>query len=214
MKWFYRLILIYLLSELTFEGEGNQISIKINSEDDLVVFLGKKFKTSTKLVYPKVDILSRSTKISPDIDLLIIDSDNNKIIGYETKLLRYIEKWRRYDYNSIYMGIGEALLYFQYGIDQVYLCIAVELYDSVLKEHKEHILKKLKSLKDSFNFSMLNNIIGIDIMELHSTRYYYKNLFSIERGLCKLPKSHERNKKLLLEKEFHYEKKAYKKIYG
>jgi hypothetical protein len=72
--------------------------------------------------YPKVTAIAK-TRLTPDIDLLKIEQLYGKepfIVGYEVKLLG-----RKEIFNPFYAGLGEALCYFQYGIDQVWLLIGI-----------------------------------------------------------------------------------------
>ena len=82
--------------------------IKIQSENDIVVFLANELKTNYQKVYPKVTKISRNIDVSPDVDLLVINSINNVTIGYETKLIKYNKGNKNYTYNEIYKGIGQA----------------------------------------------------------------------------------------------------------
>jgi hypothetical protein len=72
--------------------------------------------------YPKVTAIAK-TRLTPDIDLLKIEQLYGKepfIVGYEVKLLG-----RKEIFNPFYAGLGEALCYFQYGVDQVWLLIGI-----------------------------------------------------------------------------------------
>jgi hypothetical protein len=64
----------------------------LKSENDLVVYLGKKEKSYHVNVYPQAKVISRKVKVSPDIDLLKINTDSKEITGYEVKFLKYVKK--------------------------------------------------------------------------------------------------------------------------
>lgn len=133
--------------------------MSIFTEDDLVVYLGRKEKTNEDKVYPKVSVMSRTIDVSPDIDLLKINKAG-VTIGYEIKLLKYRKDWQRYNYVQIYEGIGESLLYFSYGIKSVYLIIA---YDATLvpKKDENKILDKLEDVGEFLKLYGLEQI-GLD----------------------------------------------------
>jgi hypothetical protein len=190
------------------------VSEMIESEDDLVVYLGKLIKSDTKEVFPKVDILSRNIDISPDIDLLVIDNENKCTIGYETKLVQYVTNWNRYNYNPFYSGIGEALLYFQYGIDKVYLAIGIEYKNEILNEHKNKIDGKIRDVVDLLEFSNLKKFLGFNIYKICDDKIITSEEVPIRSGLITHPQNYDENRKTILKKEFHYEQKTYNKIYG
>jgi len=70
-------------------------------------------------------------KISPDMDLLDVNehqqigSERGVITGYEVKLLKYRKNWKRVDFSPIYKGIGQALSYFQFGVDKSILVLGM-----------------------------------------------------------------------------------------
>ena len=73
-------------------------------------------------LYPKVTKIAGKI-ISPEIDLLGVDKNNNIINGFEFKLLRY--KTRDANLRLLYQGIGQAMLYLNYGIDFSYLVLGM-----------------------------------------------------------------------------------------
>lgn len=74
--------------------------------------------------FAKVNRIS-TIDISPDIDLLDVNVSQKIVTGYEFKLLRYRKSWKRVDFASMYKGIGQALSYFQFGVDKSYLILGV-----------------------------------------------------------------------------------------
>lgn len=72
-------------------------------------------------LFPKVTRIAGNT-ISPEIDLLGKRGDTY-VVGYEFKLLNSPKKG--VNYNRIHSGIGQALSYFNYGVDFAYLVIGI-----------------------------------------------------------------------------------------
>lgn len=126
-------------------------SKKISTEDDLLAHYLKNYikKKDRFRFFPKVHTIS-TLRISPDIDLLQLSLSLNLVIGYEFKVLKYYEHWKRkkVNYNPMYAGIGEALLYFQHGIDKCYLVLGVtEMPPPVM----DIILQKIEQAIDIFH---------------------------------------------------------------
>ena len=135
------------------------MSVSIESEDDVIVYLGKKLRTYYKRVYPKVGIIARNIIVSPDIDLLVVDKTNKKTIGYEAKLLKYRKDWERFNYEPIYKGIGQALLYRLYGIDEAFLVIAYHINDTIPKNGQTKLAKKIVDVFNSLIFTHADNFL-------------------------------------------------------
>jgi len=93
--------------------------------------------------YPKVTTIAK-TKLTPDIDLLRIESSYGKepfIIGYETKVLG-----GKRIFDAFYKGLGETLCYFNYGINQAWLVVGIPVdapadVENKLKETWEFLKK-------------------------------------------------------------------------
>ena len=114
--------------------------IEIASEDDLLAYLMERYKLG---IYPKVHGIS-TLKISPDIDLLHIDEHQKIITGYEFKLLKYRRDWKRVSLEPIYKGIGQALSYFQFGVDKSILILGIS--KDIPKEAISIVMIKFKIL--------------------------------------------------------------------
>jgi len=63
-----------------------------------------------KWVYPRVTDID-GNKIWPDIDILQMNEDRTKVVGYEIKLMKPSNNSASLNYESLYTGIGQALLY-------------------------------------------------------------------------------------------------------
>ena len=98
------------------------MAVAIQNEDDLRGYLMKKYKLYYGFPYPKVTRIGGRV-ISPEIDLLVISYDNKEVSGYEFKLLKY--KANTFNYRRIYEGIGQAIHYFGFGVDNSYLVLGV-----------------------------------------------------------------------------------------
>lgn len=143
-------------------------SKKISTEDDLLAHYLKNFTNVKEWHFPKVHTIS-TLSITPDIDLLFINKRLNLVVGYEFKVLKYYKNWKRVNYNPMYSGIGEALLYFQHGIDKCYLVLGLtdmpsDLIDVTL-EKIDQAIKSLNILTNLFTtwLKKINELEKIDI---------------------------------------------------
>jgi hypothetical protein len=105
-----------------------------DDEDDLLLLL---LASETGELYPKVTTIAR-TGLAPDIDLLRIVRPYQKapsLVGYECKLLNR----KRNVLGPIYAGLGQALCYFRYGVDQAWLVIGVpsEVSNDIVSKLRE-----------------------------------------------------------------------------
>ena len=95
--------------------------LEISSEDDLLAHLMKKHELGQ---FAKVTRIS-TLPISPEIDLLNINEREKIVTGYELKLLKYNKRLKRVNFNLLYSGIGQALLYYQHGVHRSYLVLGL-----------------------------------------------------------------------------------------
>ena len=87
---------------------------EVLDEDDLLQHIFKNWHFGN---FGKVYRIS-TFNISPDIDLLDIQKQNNTVIGYEFKIIKYHKGWKRPNITPLFTAIGQALSYFQFGVDQ------------------------------------------------------------------------------------------------
>lgn len=128
-----------------------------DNEDHLLLFLYLEETGEEK--YPKVTTIAR-TKLTPDIDLLCIKKryepyhEKIIIIGYEAKVLG-----KKRIFNQFYMGLGEVLCYFRYGINQAWLVIGIPR--NVPKDAKNKIEETWNFLKETHN---IPSYVGLKIL--------------------------------------------------
>jgi len=114
---------------------------EIRDEDDLQFYLMKRFKLGE---FAKVKRIS-TIEISPEIDLVDVNESQKLVTGFEFKLLKYRKKWKRVSFHSMYQGIGQALSYFQFGVDKSYLVLGLskgipdEIFSRTIKKIEETI---------------------------------------------------------------------------
>jgi hypothetical protein len=187
----------------------------LKSENDLVVYLGKKEKSYHVNVYPQVKVIARKVKISPDIDLLKINTDSKEITGYEVKFLKYVKNWKRHNYFRIYEGIGESLCYFNYGVDKVYLIIGVD-NTSVPYEYQKNVYEKLSNdIQTVFILLNLNNYLGLDVVEQKSDKLIHRfPMVTIKQKFPPFTDDIKFRKQTLFNGEFSWNKNLYKRIYS
>ena len=189
------------------------MSVSIESEDDVVIYLGKRFKRPLIEVFPKVNIIARNIMVSPDIDLLVIDRVNEKTIGYEVKLLRYRKNWKKFDYKPIYTGIGQALSYRLYGIDEAYLIITHHKNEAIPEIGQKKLSDKIKDIANSFIFTNINNFLGLSLLTIEPQLAYSKDIIQVKGVYLSKPEDFDYRRKCILKKEFSYNKHLYKKIF-
>ena len=123
----------------------------IENEDDLVAHLMEHFNLGQFAMVSGISTL----KISPDIDLLDINeqgqigTEQGIVIGYEVKLLKYRKNWKRVDFSSFYKGIGQALSYFQFGVDKSILILGMP--NDIPTESVSSTMSKIESVIESFS---------------------------------------------------------------
>ena len=113
--------------------------------------------------FPRVSVIGRRTKIHPDIDILKIKDE--KLIGFEVKIIKFKER-EGWNWEEVYKGIGEALLYLQFGLDQCGLILG--FHQDVADEKIDEFCKELRKKK-----SILSQILG---------RYFNFGIFLWEGG--------------------------------
>lgn len=103
------------------------MSSEIQNENDLLSFIKDNIHlihSTRDTICPKVTRIAGNI-ISPEIDLLVIHKTEKEetITGYEFKFLKH--KANAVNYRRFHEGIGQAVLYFQYGIDTSYLFLGI-----------------------------------------------------------------------------------------
>ena len=123
------------------------------TEDDFLAYYMQKYLETPERYFPKVHTVS-TIKITPDIDLLFVNKRLKLVVGHEFKLLKYHKGWKTVNYNPMYAGIGEALLYFQYGIDKCYLMLGLAEMPSkwvdITLEKIDQAIKSFNTLTELF----------------------------------------------------------------
>jgi len=113
-------------------------------------------------VYPKVSAIG-GKKISPDIDILQIESfpkNRFRLIGYELKLIKFDKRCKGLSWNSLYSGIGQALLYLKNGVHRAFLVLGFHENipdDKSVKEFREWLWDKRELLK-----RIVGNYVSVD----------------------------------------------------
>jgi len=132
------------------------LSIEIQDEDGFEAYLMKTYGTkfgSHLNLYPKIKKIG-GKDISPEIDLLHIDHGSKILTGYEFKFLGY--KKPGSNYNLIRQGLGQAIMYFQFGIDRSYLVLGLPKKTSELVRAQLHkTISMIAVLQTRLNFDCL-----------------------------------------------------------
>ena len=109
-----------------------------------------------KWVYPRVTDID-GNKIWPDIDILQMNEDRTKVVGYEIKLMKPSNNSASLNYESLYTGIGQALLYLKNGVHRAYLVLG--FHESTTEYQINEFLNRLS--KKNLLKSIVGNHISI-----------------------------------------------------
>lgn len=114
----------------------------VENENDLL-WLVYQAESSKGLVtaYPKITSIPKGTRISPDIDLLTIYESNEKrvLTGFEIKVVNR----SRNILGPFYAALGQALCYFQFGVDQTYVVMGCYGLDEEKRKDIEAKIQKV-----------------------------------------------------------------------
>jgi hypothetical protein len=95
------------------------------TEQDLLADI---FKVVSYDAYPRVTAIG-GKKIVPDIDVLEIrpaTHGQQRLLGYEIKLMRYDKRSKGLTWGTFYKGIGQALMYLLHGVQKVGLVLGFQ----------------------------------------------------------------------------------------
>lgn len=152
------------MTYIKFKGRGAERNlIKAILSSSQASILGKNF--------PRVTVIGR-TKIYPDIDILRIENKKSgakRLIGFEVKVVKLIEEKKQkkgWKLGEIYKGVGQALLYLQFGVDRCGLILG--FHENVSDDKINEFYKKLESKS-----SILTKILG---------RFFSLGIFLWEKG--------------------------------
>lgn len=198
--------------------------IEVKDEYAFLAYLMKEHQNifgSYHNLYPMIDKIGGKA-ISPDIDLLYIDHGSKILTGYEIKLLRY--KKNESNYRLIREGLGQAILYFQFGIDRSYLVLGLPIKTSELvRAQVSKTISLIAVLQTRLSFDCL----GIMLWHENSPKIYHldyqlqaKGRFPYYRWAPtpvgeppKTPSYFRINRDCIFDLRFHYDKGFLKK-YG
>jgi hypothetical protein len=112
-------------------------------------------------VYPKVSTIG-GRKIYPDIDILEIKRIPPKVqlIGYEIKLVKFDKRSKGLSLNSLYSGIGQALLYLKNGVHQAFLLLG--FHESITDDKLNDEFRNCLWNKRDLLKRIIGNHISID----------------------------------------------------
>lgn len=152
------------MTYIKFKGRGAERNlIKAILSSSQASILGKNF--------PRVTVIGR-TKIYPDIDILRIENKKSgakRLIGFEVKVVKLIEEKKQkkgWKLGEIYKGVGQALLYLQFGVDRCGLILG--FHENVSDDKINEFYKKLENKS-----SLLTKILG---------RFFSLRIFRWEKG--------------------------------
>lgn len=97
--------------------------VRFENEDDFLKEILQRITTGK--VYPRVTSIAGS-RIKPDIDILEIKKgykNQNQLIGYELKLIKYHKGIKGLSWDAFYKGIGQTLMYLHHGLHRGVLLI-------------------------------------------------------------------------------------------
>lgn len=175
-------------------------SLRINSEYEFLYYYYKKWGSSDK--YPRVTNIPKGTPITPDIDLLeIAHYKEPTIIGHEFKLISKTDP-----FGSFYKGLGEALNYFNHGVEQAYVVLGAFNLDTKSTEHAENTIRQFSEFGRERGH--IPKYLGVKIYRPHNDYAY--DLLQIEAESKFYVSSNEdtkHKKECILRKEFSWGKR-------
>ena len=190
------------------------MSTTIQDEDDFQAHLIKKYRHSFGFnLFPKIRRIV-GEPISPEIDLLNVNQREKIIKGYEFKLLGY--KTRDANYRYIREGLGQAIQYFQYGVDESYIVfglsnnIPIKIRWTWVMTRLDNTLKVLQRIKENYHLNCLGAMLWIEERDSFGVvdSLTPEGKFPIDRY-----KNYKLNKECLLDLRFDWSKKFAEK-YG
>jgi len=125
----------------------------VQKEDEMQILVMKNAYLQSGRFFPKVTRIAGNI-IAPEIDLLYISElkDEKILTAYELKLLK--SKKNATNYRHIYEGIGQAIMYFKYGIDFSYLLLGISknvfVSETFIGEMIHHVSDLMKEHFRSF----------------------------------------------------------------
>jgi len=127
--------------------------VRFENEDDFLKEILQRI--TTVKVYPRVTSIAGS-RIKPDIDILEIKKgykNQNQLIGYELKLIKYHKGIKGLSWDAFYKGIGQTLMYLQHGITRCVLLFGfhnnvqndevIREFHSILLQGKDNIFPQI-----------------------------------------------------------------------
>lgn len=102
--------------------------------------------------YPKVSAIG-GKKINPDIDILEVQRVSQsqvRLVGYESKLMRFDRRSNGLSWTGFYNGIGQALLYLRNGVHRAVLVLGLHYSvpdDSLIDEFHDWLWNNKDLLK-------------------------------------------------------------------
>ena len=142
------------------------MSIDIQDEGDFQAYLMKKYKYDFGLhLYPKINRIA-GEPISPEIDLLDVNQRDKIVKGYEFKLLNC--KTRDANYRRIREGIGQAIQYFQHGIDVSHVVfglsnnIPTKIRWAWVMTRLDDAFEVIRRIKERYNFNSIGAMLWIE----------------------------------------------------
>jgi len=106
-------------------------------------------------LYPKVDMI-RGRKISPEIDILSVDHESKTLTGYE---LKFLNKRKDTNYRLVRESLGQAIEYFQFGLDRSYIVLGIPIRGKGLKDYIGtsilDLITVVRALRWAYNFDSL-----------------------------------------------------------
>ena len=127
---------------------------RTGDEGDIARLLTSRWHLGSGDFFRCVTCIARDEKVVPDIDLLRVYSnpyhpEEDQVVGYELKLLKYHEGYKRIPMDPLYSGLGQVLCYFQYGVDRAELVLG---FHSNCDSHPEHADALERQLKEVCEF--------------------------------------------------------------
>lgn len=139
------------------------------SEDDFEGNLIQNYREFFPIpLFPQVIKIS-GLFISPELDLISINFKERQVTGFEFKYLHYMTD--KANFRLIREGLGQALLYFRYGVDFSYLVVGIP--ENVSKKVENYVYKGIRVLRDIIEKAYGFYCFNIWIYDLKNRRFFH-----------------------------------------
>jgi len=189
-------------------------SITLLDERNLARMLMKRWRFGLGDYYYAVRMIAKDLRVTPDIDLLNVyvnphRPEENTVIAFELKILKYHERYKRIVMSPFYQGLGQVLTYFRHGIDRAMLVLGFHPNTETLPDETEQAEELLKEHGNQLKTSVFRNFPYLQIAYMRKEDLEWAlhlNDWDKARFPCSSDRDRELRRDNILQKQFTHEK--------